>query len=146
MPGYKKRAKHKSTTSKKHKKPKRVLRSTNEEKMVESCSDSGESDASDDEAKIIHEDTQMLEFEDTRYNIKYITIKMTLDTNANAIEALREKYTILKTTLLEADETVIFLPINPKKKRRPSKTGRRNSSQNDWYQHILPFNFAITKT
>ena len=83
--------------------------------MVESCSDSGESDASDDEAKIIHEDTQMLEFEDTRYNIKYITIKMTLDTNANAIEALREKYTILKTTLLEADETVIFLPINPEK-------------------------------
>ena len=48
MPGYKKRAKHKSTTSKKHKKPKRVLRSTNEEKMVESCSDSGESYASDE--------------------------------------------------------------------------------------------------
>ena len=27
----------------------------------------------------IHEDTQMLNFDDTRYNSTYITIKMTLD-------------------------------------------------------------------
>ena len=88
----------------------------------------------------------MLEFDDTRFNMKYITIKMTLDTNANAIEAIREKYSSLKTTLLEADETVIFLPINPKKTADPLRLDDEIPPQNDRNQYLLSFNFEITKS
>ena len=86
---------------------------------MEPGSSSDESGESNDTKKNIHKDTQMLDIDDTRYNITYITIKMTLDTNENVIEALREKYTALKIIMLEADETVIFLPINPGKTADP---------------------------
>ena len=79
---------------------------------MEPGSSSDESGESNDNEKNIHEDTQMLDFDDTRYNITYITIKMTLDTNANVIKALHDKYTSLKTILLEADDFVIFLCEN----------------------------------
>ena len=87
--------------------------------MAKSGSDSDDSDNSKQETENIHEDTLMNDFDDTRFYMKYITIKMTLDSNAGAIEALREKYALLKTTLLEADETIIFLPINPEKTADP---------------------------
>ena len=117
----KKHGKSKSTNGKKNKSKKlKVIHNSDEEKeTMEPGSSSDESGKSNDNEKNIHEDTQMLDFDDTRYNITYITIKMTLDTNANAIEALHDKYTSLKTIMLEADNSVIFLPINPAKTADP---------------------------
>ena len=123
MAKTKKRSKNRSSSSTGKKKTKTVSSSTDKEKMAKSGSDSDDSENSKQDTENIHEDTIMLEFDDTRFYMKYITLKMTLDSNAGAIEALREKYALLKTTLLEADETIIFLPINPKKNRRSSKTG-----------------------
>ena len=97
----------------------KLILTNEEEKMQGSSSSSGASNASNNDDKNIHKDTQMLDFDDTRYNCKFITLKMTLDTNANAIEALHGKYTSLKTILLEADDSVIFLPINPAKTADP---------------------------
>ena len=65
---------------------------------------------------------------------------MTLDTNANAIEALWDQYKLLKSILLEADDTVIFLPINidktvnllQQKDKIPKKMTRINT-----YSHLM---------
>ena len=58
--------------------------------MAKSGSDSDDSDNSKQDTENIHEDTLMNDFDDTRFYMKYITLKMTLDSNAGAIEALRE--------------------------------------------------------
>ena len=94
----KKRGKNNSTNGKKKKSKKlKVIHDSDEEKeTMEPGSSSDESGESNDNEKNIHEDTQMLDFDDTRYNITYITIEMTLHKNANMIEALHDKYTSLK--------------------------------------------------
>ena len=89
----KKRGKTKSTGDKKEKKAQKVKLSytSDEENMLDSGSSSGASDTTNDDDTSIYEDTKILDFDDTGYNITYIKLKMTLETNTNAIEALRDK-------------------------------------------------------
>ena len=88
------RGKSKTASVRKKKKARKGKEYPNsdEEKMVDLGSSSGASNATNDDTKLIHTDTKMLDFDDTRYNMTYITLKMTLDSNANVIEELQEKY------------------------------------------------------
>jgi len=57
----------------------------------------------------------MIDFNDVRFNVTFVTLNFKLDTGSNPLEALQAKYSTLHTTLTEADNSIIFLPIDTAK-------------------------------